>query len=69
MTFKVLRVEQELTWQGAGGGGVSEGLEELRGTEGCRGGDGRRAQSKAGGRQGRARPKLSQVNDLGLFLS
>ena len=30
MTFKVLRVEQELTRQGAEGGGVSEGPEELR---------------------------------------
>ena len=69
MTFKVLRVEQELTRQGAGGGAVSEGLAELRGTEGCRGGEGRRAQSKAGGSQGRARSKLSQVSDLGLFLS
>ena len=48
---------------------MSEGPEELRGTEGCRGGEGRRAQSKAGGGQGRARPKLSQVKELGLFLS
>ena len=48
---------------------MSEGPEELRGTEGFRGREGRRAQSKAGGGQGRARPKLSQVKELGLFLS
>ena len=30
MTFKVLRVEQVLIRQGAGGGGLSEGPEELK---------------------------------------
>lgn len=45
---------------------MSEGPEELRGTEGCRGGEGRLRQGRRA-RQGQA--QLTQVKELGLLLS